>query len=361
MILIPATASASLNGKEDFSEPRIVAISLSSSVGSSPWANGSGYLYSPRIVFSAGHIKDNDEYSQIYVSQPNQKLKQGMQVAKVIKKYFPATYKKKIYRDDFAILVLEKPLADVKKAPLITPELLSQAISSKIPMKNIGFGAYQDVCLEMKVKAPCQFGSDRTSLVPRSIEVMPWNASEIKSKYGRYDEEVSDHLFLTGPYKSGGCPGDSGGSTNVSIGGISYYVGTSASGFWNAYACGQSGGEVGDTIGYTAPVFKFLEMIAEAERYVAEHPFVPAKATVAAKPTTPNVSSQYQYILKLSQSWARFSKPADTALKQCTSARDKGVINKNGKAVSIGTANANLARDLKRYPGFNACLAGFMK
>lgn len=351
---LPSIASASYNGKEDFSEPRVLAVSTSSKISSTPWANASGYLFAPRIVFTAGHLKDNNEFSQLYVSPPNQKIRDGLQAVKVIKKYFPETYKTKVFKDDFAILILEKPLLNVSSAPLITPELLTQAITAKTPMKQIGFGAYEA-------------GGARTSLVPRSIEMTPWDAAGIKSKYNQYQAEVADHLFLTAAYKGGPCGGDSGGPTTILMNGVDYYVGTVATGFWNAYACGQSGGSVGDTVGYTAPVYKFLEMIAEAEKYVAEHPYVAAKATtspkatVAAKPTAPNVSTQYQYILKLAQGWAKTSRTSDTAQKQCSSARDKGVVYKNGKATSIGATNTNLGRDLKRYPGFNACLAGFIK
>jgi hypothetical protein len=365
IILIPATASASLDGKPDFTEPRIMALSSSEKVGSGPWANGSGYLYSPRIVFSAGHIKDNAEFAQLYVSQLNQELTERMQSVKVIKKFFPSTYSKKNFKDDFAILILEKPFALLETAPLITPELLAQAIATRSPMKIMGYGIYQDICALRKVSSPCKFNGEITSSVPRSIEMSPWTASEIKSKYGRSDDEINDHVFLTGPYKSGGCGGDSGGSTTVSINGTSYYVGTTPSGHWNAFSCGQADGAFGDTIGYTAPVFKFLGMIAEAEKYVAEHPYVAPAISPKASPT-PEASAapkatQYQYIFILAQQWAKTSRASDTALKQCSSARDKGVINKNGKATLIGATSTNLRRDLKRYPGFNACLAGFSK
>jgi hypothetical protein len=360
-VFIPNTASASLDAQEDFSEPRIVAISGSSSIGNTPWANGSGYLYSPRIIFSAGHIKDRDEFSQIYVSQPNQKLKAGMETVKVIKKIFPSTYKTRIYKDDFAILILEKPLADIAPAPLITSELLAKAIAEKIPMKQLGFGAYQDVCAELKVSSPCQFGSDRTSLVPRSIEMVPWDAAGIKARYNQYQAEIADHLFLTSPYRGGPCPGDSGGSTTVKINGESYYVATVASGFWNGYSCGQGGGTVEDSLGYTAPVFKFLDLIAEAEKYIADNPYIAPIATPTSSPKATKSADPYQYILTLAKQWAKTSRASDTALKQCSSARDKGVIYKNGKATPIGATSTNLRRDLKRYPGFNACLAGFSK
>jgi hypothetical protein len=368
-IVNPVAAMASLNGKEDYSEPRVVAVSTSSTIYSIPWANASGYLYSPRIVFSAGHLKDNNELSQLYVSPPNQKLRDGLVATKVIKKFFPPTYRTKIYKDDFAILILEKPLLEIAPAPLITSQLLAQAIAEKSPMKQIGYGAYLDNCPQSKVKSKCQFSNGSTSLVPRSIEMIPRNAAEVKEKYNAYQAEVADHLFLTAPYKEGPCGGDSGGPTTVSIKGINYYVATVATGFWNAYACGQSGGSVGDSLGYTAPVYKFLDLIAEAEKYVAEHPYTPGKvgksatprARASVSPTKPRIGSDYQYIYKLAQQWASKSKAGDTALKQCTSARDNGQINVSGKAIALPSTYTNLRRDLNRYPGFNACLAGFLK
>ncbi|CAN2216126.1 Serine proteases, trypsin domain containing protein [Candidatus Nanopelagicaceae bacterium] len=279
IISIPATASASLNGKEDFSEPRIMAVSMTKVIGSTPWANGSGYLYSPRIIFSAGHMKDQGESTKYYVSQPNQKLKKDMESVNVIKIFYPDSYNRKTFADDFSIIVLEKPLAKIAPAPLVTRELLARAISDKTPMKITGYGVYQDKCLEIKKAPPCNSVGDRTSLVPRSSLMTPWSASEIRDQFNQYQEEVADHLFMTAPYKGGPCGGDSGGSTTVLIDGISYYVGTVPSGFWNAYACGQSAGVKGVTLGYTAPVYKFLDLIAKAEKYVAEHPYSPPKAT----------------------------------------------------------------------------------
>jgi secreted trypsin-like serine protease len=340
-----------------------MAVSLTEKIGNGPWANGSGYLYSPRIVFTAGHTKDNAEFKDLYVSQPNSKLKSGMESIKVVKKIFPSTYSTKNYMDDFAIIILEKPLAEIEPAHLITAELLGKALAAKTPMKITGFGVYQDICLEKKVASPCDFGGDRTSIVPRSILMKASGYDDVKRDYNRTDEELFDHVFLTGPHKSGACGGDSGGSTTVVIDDIDYYVGTTPSGHWNAYACGQSGGIVGDTIGYTAPVFKFLNLIAEAEKFVADHPYTPKKVGVPSpkkSPPTP-ATNKYKYIFDLSKGWAKFSRASDTALNQCKSARDKGVILKQGKPLSLGKESKAIRRDLNTYPGFKACLDGFAK
>lgn len=354
-LFTPTLAFASLGGKEDYSEERVVAISLDSKIGSTPWANGSGYLYSPRIVFSAGHLKDHNPSGIYYVSQPNQKLIEGMPTVKVVKTFFPSTYTPKIYSDDFAVFVLEKPLKDIPKANLITQELFSQFVATKSPMKILGFGAFEDVCELEKKSSPCAFGSERTSVVPRSIEMIPSTALDIDTKFHQSDTRIADHLFFTGPYKSCPCGGDSGGPTIARINGLDYYVGTVPTGFWNAYACGQSPGYEGETIGWTAPVYKFLDLISEAETYVKENPYIPTEPVSTLK------NNELPDLEKLAKMWALTSRSIDSGKLQCASARDKGLIFKNGKLVSLGKNSAQIRESLKSASGFKACLNGFKK
>lgn len=355
LTIVPGSASASLNGRADFSEPRIVAVSMSSTIGSTPWANGSGYLYSPRIVFSAGHMKDKGESTRYFVSQPNQALAKGMKTVKVTKILYPDSYNNKTFGNDFSVLVLEEPLAKFERADLITPEILASAIAQKLEMKIMGFGVYQDKCLQLKkATPPCNEIGDKTSLVPRSSFMKPWTPQEIRNQFNKYQEDLADHLFMTAPYKAGPCGGDSGGSTTVVVDGRNYYVGTVPPGFWNAYACGQSGGAEGETLGYTAPVYKFLDLIASAEEYVSEHPYISASPKTNVSP----VNSKYQYIIDLAKTWSKGS-IRTTAVTQCTSARDAGSIYKNGKLTKLKTLVRDLQRDLNTYPGFKACLDGF--
>ena len=355
ILSITNSAHASLDGKEDYSVSRVVAVSTSEQVTSSPWVNGSGYLYSPRIVFSAGHLKDHNPSGIFYVSQPNKKIISGMESVKVVKAIYPSNYIQKIYSNDFAIFILEKPLAQVETAPLVTPEILSTAIASKSPMKIVGFGAFEDVCQLQKQTAPCPFGSERTSLVPRSIGMVPSNASEVERKFHQSDERIADHLFLTGPHKSGPCGGDSGGPTIATVNGTDYYVGTVPTGFWNAYACGQSPGYEGETIGWTAPVYKFVDLIAEAEKFVSEHPYAAPK--ISPFPT----KAQLKDVVELAKKWALTSRSTDTPSKQCRSARDKGLIYKSGKPIPLGSKAQSIRAILKTTSGFQACLDGFTR
>jgi len=272
LLLAPLQASASLNGKVDFSEPRIVAVIAGRDGNYALSANASGYLFSPRIVFSAGHLKDNPSNKEFYVSEPNRELKAGINVVKVQKVFYPKTYKSKVYRDDFSIMVLEKAIARVSSAPLISENLLLKAMNERLPMKITGYGVYQDICKLQNKSAPCRTNNDVTSKKPRSIMMDPYSADEIKEKFGPFDEQIADHLFLVTKPTQGPCPGDSGGSTTVAIDGISYYVGTVPAGFWSSYTCGYDTPTGGETIGYTAPVYKFLNLLREAESYAKLHP-----------------------------------------------------------------------------------------
>ena len=119
---------------------------------------------------------------------------------------------------------------------------------------------------------------------------------------------------------------------------------------------------MGDTIGYTAPVYKFLDLIAAAEKYVAEHPYSQKKGLAEPKTSpAPKAVNKYQYITDLAKGWAKASKASDTAIIQCKSARDSGLIYRQGKAVSIGVRAKEIRKDLNNYPGFKACLDGFNK
>lgn len=361
--LFPINATASLNGKEDYSETRIVAASANSNIGFKGWVNYSGFLYSPRIVFTAGHLQEHDLIGPYFVVGPNKEISNGMSAVKVAKILIPTSYKTKIYANDFAIMILEKPLADVKTAPLITPELLSKAISAKTQMTITGYGAFQDVCALIKETSPCRFGSEWTSKAPRSIKMTPSSSTEIQDQFHQYDPEIADHLFFTGPYKSGPCGGDSGGPTTVLVDNIKYYVGTVPTGFWNAYACGQSPGYEGETLGWTAPVYKFLDLITEAEKYVTEHPYVEASPSPSASiaQSTKGPNTDYRYLTELAKVWAKYSRAVDTGKKQCTSARDYGTILKSGRATSLGVKEKSIRQDLITSAGFQACLNGFKK
>lgn len=264
------TAQGSMNSKIDFSNPRIAAVFVGSKENHTAVANASAYFYSPRIVFSAGHLDSTARFSTLYVGQPNKKLSQSMKYAKVIKTYFPKSFDKSAYSDDFAIFVLDKPLLNLGKADLITEEKLQRIITEKIPVKILGYGVYKDACKLFNQKPRCNVDGAGTSATPRSIVMKPVSYSSLKTTFGDLPNlsKVKDHLFVESDFYTGPCPGDSGGSSTATLDGVNYYLGTTPAGFWGGYSCGQTS-EKSDTLAYSAPVYKFLDLIKQAEKFVA--------------------------------------------------------------------------------------------
>ena len=292
-VFSPANLSAAQNGTIDYSHSRILAIGFSSKTAPEPVANGSGYLYAPRIVLTAGHFQEWPKDAKIFAFQNNSQLTSKTAYSQVIKAFYPDSYVSKSNSNDFAIFVLEKPLAQVLDARLITPEIFKSLIDAKTPLNVTGYGVYEDVCKLLNQKPRCDMSSNlvHTSLEPRNIQMTPITQAEILRKYGNGFPDIlklEDHLFMQSNYETSPCPGDSGGATTVSVDGAEYYVGTTPAGFWSGYNCGATpDGGLQETIGYTAPVFKFLDLIKEAQDFVKANPIVSPTPT-----PTPSLTSK---------------------------------------------------------------------
>jgi len=224
-MIFPNTKSeASLGGVEDFSNPRIVPIYNSSQSDSAAF---SGFLYSPRIIFTVAHsdysfdkdgTKVNQNAPQSYVGSPNS-ITDGNTSAtrvKVIKKIFSKTYRfDNALLGDFAIYILEKDLASVKPVKLLTPEIEADLIDDQVDINLHGYGTY----------------------------------------------------FRPG--KSSICSGDSGGSATVIYKNDLMYLTVIGTGM-NTYGCGTSSYFDGfGGIHYSTPIYKHLDIINEAELFVA--------------------------------------------------------------------------------------------
>lgn len=303
------------------------------------------------------------------VSAPDQEIKEGIKLVEVIKTYYPQTYDNKTAKDDFSIFILKEPLGDFGNANLITKSQLDEVTKQKIKMKITGYGRYEDACAGTNKKPPCNYDQLKPSLVPRSMYMTPNSWQEITAQFNIPRDPVEDHLFLTGKGKDGPCAGDSGGSTTVEINGVEFYVGTVPSGFYNGSECGHGEPWMDIVIGYTAPVYKFLDLIAEAEKYVEEHPYVaPSPApTPAPTPTFSatqpknSFSQTYLFIINQSKKWASQSLKTDKAMAQCVLARDKGLIKIKGKNQTLGHDSKLIRTALKSKEGFQACLDGFKR
>ena len=289
-ILSPAYAS--LNAPINLENPRVVPMFGQPEGLTSPNAGWSGYLYSPRIVFSAAHSNykfDNNgnrilsEPALITVGRPNSAASVQTGRVKVIKT-FVGDYKLTSGGgvNDFIVYVLEQDLVPIAKGNLLTAEIEKELVAVQSEVRIHGYGEYQDRCPGKP--GPCKKTDFmdpkmRTSELPRSPtgsmklvapSYFPWMTSDLKANLAN-ETLVSDNLA---------CSGDSGGPVTAIYKGTPYYLGSALSGS-NVRACGA--GVVNDptkALGYFSPVYKHLDLIKAAEDFIKANPATKLKSTI---------------------------------------------------------------------------------
>ncbi len=290
-------AIASLPGTVDYTNDRAVPLMTTPNDLN---ANGSGFLYSPRIVFTSAHtsfeFRDGQRIEfrpNLAVGKPNTNIKTIGQGIKVIKRISASGYlpDKDPDLNDFAILILEKDLAQIEPAQLLTPEIHKELVEKHADVKLHGYGNIQDMCAPGE-SLPCSTNRFQTSEVPRAVAANLYQYADFPNLVGyEVPQRLRDQLLFFTPGKSSMCSGDSGGSLTTTYNGKILYlanIGTAE----RIYACGQSrifDGRGG--INYSQPIYKYLDLIKEAEEFVAqqiakEKAAAQEKATPAPKKTT---------------------------------------------------------------------------
>jgi hypothetical protein len=279
-ITMAPTANAGLNAEIDLTNPRVVPVYNSRSESPPTVGDQAGYsafLYSSRIVFSAAHSEysfDNDgnkinfnPYIS-FVGKPNTAAGDYSGVVRVEKKFISKTFRfDGATLGDFVVYVLEKDLIPAPPVKLMTPELEKEIRESKTPIKMHGYGEHLDRCVEGE-KRPCSFKYKRTSL-PRTLTTVLRTLEEAENIVGYKRPQLSDSLIMNNGMTGFGCGGDSGGPVTTTYKGDFIYISTTPNGM-NGFACGASPGDDGKGgINYASAVYKHLDIIKEAEEYVA--------------------------------------------------------------------------------------------
>ena len=274
-------SQAALDAPIDLTNPRIVPIyqtmkgRLLEQLGE---ASYSGFLYSSRIVFTAGHADfyfSNDgkvmsrDDSDLYVGLPNSRVTDLNRVVKVSKRLVS-----KLYRsangdlDDFAIYILENDLVNAQPVDLLSPEIEKELIATGAEVVLHGYGEFNDRCSPGE-KLPCSKKLPRSSL-PRSLKSSLTTLDAAEKLIGYKLPQFADHLIITNGKTGFGCSGDSGGSITTSYKGKLMYLGPTPNGA-NVYSCGISTYYDGISgIFYSSPIYKHLDLLKEAEAIVAQ-------------------------------------------------------------------------------------------
>ena len=269
-------ANASYNGVVDYSNTRIVPIYRDLK---SEYPGWSGYVYSSRIIFSAGHgelrIEENGnriDYSNlpVFIGLPNSKSTADLKRYPVIQRYVSTSMRQVGgVMGDFAIYVLGEDIGDFKPAKLATLEIQKELEAQKAVVEITGYGEYRDRCNEGE-KLPCtdKFQPPQ-SQEPRKLKVQVRPYDDFLTLVGYERPQVKGSLLTWGGGKISPCGGDSGGSVTATYKGEEIYLSVTPNGM-NGYACGAAGyydGKGG--IGYASPIHDHLDILKQAEDFVA--------------------------------------------------------------------------------------------
>ncbi len=287
-------SQAGLNAPVNLDNPR--AVPIFGQQGPSEvnlMAGWSGYLYSPRIVFSAAHshyrFEANgdrilNEPKYITVGKPNSSAKSTEGRAKVIKT-FVGDYKKSSMggQNDFIVLVLDRDLASISAAKLMTAEDEAELVKARAEVVFHGYGEYRDRC-DPGQKNPCAEDRNNPNKSPSELPRIMRSNLAPKSDFpwlqGQQLTDVAQETLLT---NLSSCPGDSGSGMTTTYKGKVIYVGQAFSSGMNFYACGASNAPANEKhpreLAVFSPIYKHLDLIKQAEDFVAQQ-VVAGKSTI---------------------------------------------------------------------------------
>ncbi len=270
-------AQASLPGIEDYTNERIVPLLQTPT---SARSDGSGFLYSSRIVFTSAHTAVTfnqkgelvDFREELSVGKPNSNVKTSGPGVRVIKRFASPGYtaNKEGDTNDFAILVLEKDLIKIEPAQLMTPEIEKELVEKRATVKMHGYGMHVDLC-GANENPPCRGKPFESSVVPRSSEATLRPAGDFAQLIpNQLQPRFANELLFFSPEKTGMCAGDSGGSLTTTYNGKLLYLSNIGTG-GNTYGCGLGGGYDGKGgFQHSPQIYKQADLIKQAEKFVAE-------------------------------------------------------------------------------------------
>lgn len=265
MITSTLPAQASLGGSIDYGNNRIVPIFAKPRETQIQF---SGFLYSPRIVFTAAH---SPLTVGNYVGTPNSRTDEPIQYVKVVKKIIAPQFLPNPGLRDFAIYILDKDLANVEPFPLMTQEIETGLLAANSKVKIYGYGIYRhrdELNCQLAFNIlECIAKQNQRSTEPRMIELTAHKSAEFQKLVGYTREQIKDHFLMYSGPNRGPCSGDSGGSITAEYQGKTYYIGPTPNGM-NVAACGAGDSDGTGGIHYSSQIYYHLDILKEAEDFV---------------------------------------------------------------------------------------------
>ncbi len=270
VLLAPLSAEGVEFGQDATGDPNAVRI------------NGgfTGFLYSDRIVFTVAHGFDGSgSWPNLgFVNAPGVNSTSAQKEYGIQKLLKEPSYRARVGTDstrinDFAIIILRESIPMQNKVEVASASDVESFIREKAPVEMVGYG-YQNEAQ----RADIQPWNNRT---PHKMTSVLVSGDELRKYYStnsgllRPNQTILDLGIPNNAMIGSVCDGDSGAGFFVQKGNTRYYlgaVGGSQAGITNCY--GDRYGDqtrwrsIGGISGIT-PTYKFLNLIKEAEDFVA--------------------------------------------------------------------------------------------
>jgi secreted trypsin-like serine protease len=244
-----------------------------------------GFMYTERIVLTAGHCLFNgqtkERLSNSKIGIPQEVFSKESKKISAIKSIGSPNW---AWSDDqnstpsgeFGIYILSEPIPVKGKVSIATKEKVSSYLSQGILIDNVAYGKQtpEQNWSGYPTRAPkyAQFPLVSIETVDQFLEGV-W---QVMGKRKNYHMTIHVLQLPNGPST---CGGDSGSPFYVKEGDEYFYLGPLSNGIGAIPNC--SGKPWEDKFMYMGAVaaYDYLDLIAEAEKYVADNPYVAPKTT----------------------------------------------------------------------------------
>ena len=245
----------------------------------------SGFLYSERIVFTAGHclhdMQSRQRFENVQVGAPNEIFTANSKRISVVKGFVARDWGNFGWSDEinfnptgeFGIYVLKEPVKVSGKVEIASADKVKQLTNLSTLVTNIAYGKQtpNDSYSGLPSRTPkyAQF-----PLVP--YETVKQSIDGALNYFGKKKYNMTIHVLQV-PGGPSTCSGDSGSPFYVKENETYYYVGPLSNGLGGIPNC--SGKPWADSKMYMGSVaaYDYLDLIAEAEKYVVDNPYVEPK------------------------------------------------------------------------------------
>lgn len=266
LFISPNSAYAVENGYDGSNDPNAVSIN-----------NGgfSGFLYSPRIVFSVAHVQEFVRSGQIknfYVSYPGKDS--NSTTIKVQEIIWPSNFVDRNNLDfsrknDFVIFILEKPMPMTNKVIVASKQQVEEFKKYNREATLVGYG-YQSNLMRQSRSISIKPHITKNIMLDDLSALQILNRALPPKSNGSY-EQVGykyDINFLQKEGQSSICDGDSGAGWFVEENNIRYYLGAQSNA-WGIPNCGRNGRwDINGSLASSSNGYDNFDLIKRAEEYI---------------------------------------------------------------------------------------------